>query len=391
MRAALLCALVTASRQQNMVEELAAIESGRLPQLLVEQPTTAAGEAASAAAAATTAACTCSPFSGNPSGCCTGDDRSCHNWFSHETCGTQGRGPFCCNSNFASKCCKTSACTAGCRNSLQGDCECKNASTFAAIGYNESLATRLLGFNAASQCDADALRTWTCKACPLAASLTDINVTESDGHLAYVGYDAARDTITAVFRGSLSVEDWVDNLDVVKTPAYGDLGCSDCHVHKGFLAAFESLRVGVEGSIAALLERHPGRRVALTGHSLGAAMAVHAAVHLRLVQQLPNVDAVYTFGQPRVGDAAFAAWHSANFPAWYRVVHWNDPVPHLPPHNLGFAHTAREIWYDKSSDDAIVCDGSGEDPDCSLSVEVALVFTDHCTYLGHNNCQCEAF
>jgi hypothetical protein len=26
-------------------------------------------------------------------------------------------------------------------------------------------------------------------------------------------------------------------------------------------------------------------------------------------------------------------------------VHNNDPVPHLPPHDFGFQHMAREVWY----------------------------------------------
>jgi len=259
------------------------------------------------------------------------------------------------------------------------------------VGFNESLAVRSLAFNAASQCDAAALRAWACAACPNSTRLVDVNITDAEGHVAYAGYDAARDAVVVVFRGSLSVQDWIDNLDILKVAAYAELGCVGCFVHEGFLKAYEALAPGVAASVTALLARYPGRGVALTGHSLGAAMAAHYALRLRLVDNVTLAGPVYTFGQPRVGDAAFAAWHSALFPAWFRVVHWNDPVPHLPPSDVGFAHEAREIWYDEPSDAAVVCDGSGEDADCSLSVAIALVFDDHCSYMGHRNCQCEPF
>ena len=339
--------------------------------------------------------CACLPFSGDSDGCCTvpkgGHTKTCHNWFADETCGNGGQGQYCCNSNFESHCCETSACTAGCRNSVEGACGCKSQPTRESVGYNESLALRLLAFNAASQCDAAAVRAWACTACPADARLIDINVTDNEGHSAYVGYDAVTDHIVAVFRGSLSVQDWAKNLDASKTPAYAELGCASCFVCKGFLDAFKSLQPGVEASIMALLDRYPNRSIALTGHSLGAAMAAHAAVSLLLVRNLTLTPHVYTFGEPRTGDAAFARWHASLVPGWLRVTHWNDPVPHLPPQDAGFVHLAREIWYDEASDDAIVCDGSGEDKDCSLSVALAAVFTDHCRYLDHPVCQCVPF
>ena len=297
--------------------------------------------------------CVCSAFSGNPDGCCTdkGGHETCHTWFTDEPCGTGTRGKYCCNSDFTSKCCDVNACTGGCRNSLQGSCDCKAQQSFEAVGFNESLAVRSLAFNAASQCDAAALRAWACAACPNSTRLVDVNITDAEGHVAYAGYDAARDAVVVVFRGSLSVQDWIDNLDILKVAAYAELGCVGCFVHEGFLKAYEALAPGVAASVTALLARYPGRGVALTGHSLGAAMAAHYALRLRLVDNVTLAGPVYTFGQPRVGDAAFAAWHSALFPAWFRVVHWNDPVPHLPPSDVGFAHEAREIWYDEPSDD----------------------------------------
>ncbi|KIH50467.1 hypothetical protein ANCDUO_19454, partial [Ancylostoma duodenale] len=57
-----------------------------------------------------------------------------------------------------------------------------------------------------------------------------------------------------------------------------------------------------------------------------------------------------TFGQPRTGDYDFATWHDATFPYAYRIVHQNDPVPHIPP-RLGrdkLFHHRYEVWYNNS-------------------------------------------
>jgi hypothetical protein len=49
-----------------------------------------------------------------------------------------------------------------------------------------------------------------------------------------------------------------------------------------------------------------------------------------------NATTLYTFGEPRVGNAAYVTYYhsviaaAANGAGAYRVVHWADPVPHVP-------------------------------------------------------------
>ena len=240
---------------------------------------------------------------------------------------------------------------------------------------------------------------WNCTACAgQGQPLTDINVTTADGHLAYVGWDHEKSRIQVVLRGSTSISDWIKNLDYFKTPAYGSLGCDGCEVHRGFLESYQALQPGVEASVDQLLKSHPGASIAIVGHSMGAAMAAHAAVGFGLVRGDIVDGPVYTFGQPRVGDAAFAKWFHGKFPKWLRSVHWNDPVPHLPPSKSPlpdggrFHHFGRELWWDSDGESqAMVCDDSGEDPNCSQSISVALAFTDHWYYLGKKVVQCTPF
>ena len=47
----------------------------------------------------------------------------------------------------------------------------------------------------------------------------------------------------------------------------------------------------------------------------------------------------FTFGSPRVGDVNFANWFDNTFNLTTfsaRVVHYDDPVPHLPPEDFGY-------------------------------------------------------
>ena len=92
----------------------------------------------------------------------------------------------------------------------------------------------------------------------------------------------------------------------------------------------------------------------------------------------------------------------SHFPAWLRSVHWNDPVPHLAPSKMGFHHVGRELWWDEKSGansgagagaapSVVVCDGGGEDTNCSASIVAALVVSDHFYYLGHKVVQCAPF
>ncbi|WP_437752124.1 lipase family protein [Sorangium sp. So ce1389] len=93
----------------------------------------------------------------------------------------------------------------------------------------------------------------------------------------------------------------------------------------------------------------PGKLEALyiTGHSLGAAMAALAAARLftdgRYGDLRRLLRGVYTFGQPMVGDAAFATRAGELLgDRLFRFVYANDIVPRLPPLSTGrFVHFGR--------------------------------------------------
>jgi len=49
-----------------------------------------------------------------------------------------------------------------------------------------------------------------------------------------------------------------------------------------------------------LKSAHPNAKLAIAGHSLGAAVATHALIDLK--SRGVNIEFFYTYGSPRVGD-----------------------------------------------------------------------------------------
>lgn len=136
------------------------------------------------------------------------------------------------------------------------------------------------------------------------------------------------------FRGTEGVADWLSNLKLVSTDG-GRFG----PVHAGFLEQFKALQQDTE----AILRSAPGRRLVITGHSLGGALAVLAAASW--VGELP-LHSLYTYGQPMVGKAAFATYVQRRFADRYvRFVNAADVVTRVPP---GYRHAGQLYRFDAS-------------------------------------------
>lgn len=50
-----------------------------------------------------------------------------------------------------------------------------------------------------------------------------------------------------------------------------------------------------------------------------------------------------------MGNENFASYVTKSIPERYRIIHYADIVPHLPPQlPIPYAHFSYEIWYDKN-------------------------------------------
>lgn len=81
--------------------------------------------------------------------------------------------------------------------------------------------------------------------------------------------------------------------------------CDGCQVHSGFHEAFLEGFPTVLAAFTALKAENPDYKAAVTGHSLGGAIATITATELR---RLGNKVNLYTYGSPRVGNGAMAAF-----------------------------------------------------------------------------------
>jgi triacylglycerol lipase len=109
-------------------------------------------------------------------------------------------------------------------------------------------------------------------------------------------------------------------------------------VHQGFADSLQEMLPELSARIAALRAGGPARRLWLTGHSLGGALATLAA------DLLPEVQGIHVFGSPRVGDATFA--RQVVFPGW-RFRHHCDVIPWVPLEAMGCRHVPHGRYLDR--------------------------------------------
>jgi len=113
-----------------------------------------------------------------------------------------------------------------------------------------------------------------------------------------------------------------------------------CLVHDGFQRALNQVWEKVVTFVTDYRQQYSHAEICFTGHSLGAALAVLA--FSRFAD--PDIS-LYTFGCPRVGDAAFRDRVLSNKGRGiYRYVNYNDAVTHVPLENFLYRQTPQECY-----------------------------------------------
>ncbi|MBO3459303.1 lipase family protein [Aetokthonos hydrillicola Thurmond2011] len=133
-------------------------------------------------------------------------------------------------------------------------------------------------------------------------------------------------------------------------------------VHNGFAQAvinsFDELLKIIKNYIS------KDKRILLTGHSLGGALAILTAHKLSCIDEFRNrIEAVYTYGAPRVGNRAFKKNYRLNH---YRFEYGSDPVPSSP--SLGYEDIGIRYYLPKN-EPTIMVDAQGSE---AYSVHIRL-------------------
>lgn len=180
------------------------------------------------------------------------------------------------------------------------------------------------------------------------------------------------------YRGTepTNLTNWLTDLTIeptqIEIPARGRLTQPDrgerLYVHGGFYRNVRATRYEVSRYLKRALDEHPIDAVDrdeteangakplkafyITGHSLGAAMAVLMAVLIHIDPDYallrPLLKGVYTFGQPMVGNRALATYceEAGIANRVHRYVYRRDVVPHVPPRQtFHFCHFGAERRY----------------------------------------------
>ncbi|XP_020100904.1 lipase-like isoform X2 [Ananas comosus] len=211
---------------------------------------------------------------------------------------------------------------------------------------------------------------------------------------AFVGFSHDLNSIIVAFRGTQksSIRNWIEDLYWKQLDLHYP-GMPEAMVHCGFYSAYHNttLRPEIINAVQSAMKLHGDVRIIVTGHSMGGALAAFCALDLTVNYGIQDIQ-VMTFGQPRVGNAAFASYFHKKVPQAVRVTNGNDIVPHLPPYYSYFPektyhHFPREVWLHEVGIGSLshlveeICDGSGEDDSCSRSVYGDSI-SDHLNYFG---------
>lgn len=165
----------------------------------------------------------------------------------------------------------------------------------------------------------------------------------------FVAADA--NNLVVAFRGSeQKAADWLANVQTVTDPG----PFPKTSVHEGFQDALFPVMLQV-----GYVLRHMGmggKKVWITGHSLGGALAsLFSAMLMEEMHTLGAAHALgadhrlsglYTFASPRVGNRAFDKHFSTRAKSQkvlaYRVVNDGDAIPHVPPEPW-FSHAGTRV------------------------------------------------
>lgn len=273
-------------------------------------------------------------------------------------------------------------------------------------GIPEALYDRLVHFNAICQA------TYAGDLCllPGLTRVASILNETTDIHGWVLRDDVAQELIVA-FRGTLSLTNL--NTDENYTLASFDTlpSCSGCQVHGGNYLAWLSVIDQVQSLVNTQTTAFPSYNLIITGHrsvqvpsfhlshrltclssSLGASLATLTAAQLSTAYTDLTV---YTYGEPRAGNPAFADFLDATFATSradttriYRVTHEDDGIVVAPPLSDGYVHQGLEFWSrdPPSAVNTYVC--GGETLDCAAGLNGSGINLAHVTYFGRVSGTC---
>lgn len=189
----------------------------------------------------------------------------------------------------------------------------------------------------------------------------------------FIAIDHHHQAIHMAFRGSSTRWDWLHDFSIapteytpfsfkkyVKQVELGNIPrCDDCKLHSGFNKFLSSLQESFLTTLENTYNSYPDYNLVISGHSLGAAVAVLCGLEVKIRGYNPTV---VTYAQPKIFNSKMSQWVNEMFDiftldasnrchntvdlksGYYRLVHINDYVTDLPPL---YSHSGLQININK--------------------------------------------
>ena len=168
-----------------------------------------------------------------------------------------------------------------------------------------------------------------------------VAMTKNTDIFGLMGHNPTTRTAFVSFRGTSDVEDWLADLDAIPDTYRPVSGFGQ--VDAGFQEVYELVQKSIATNLAAATAGCD--QILITGHSLGAALAVLAAPDISRNMPPNKIEPrLITFAGPRVGLTDFVDAFNAAIESCFRVVNFLDVVPYVPP--APYAHVGAQIAVD---------------------------------------------
>ncbi|KAF7332861.1 Lipase-3 domain-containing protein [Mycena venus] len=230
-------------------------------------------------------------------------------------------------------------------------------------------------FARVAYCSSASITAWNCGT-PCEA-LKNITFLQSGGDqglvpLYFIAHDADDQSLVVAHEGTdaknvLSIlNDAQFGLVALNASRFPETAGKNITVHDGFQKTFERTADSLLAGVMSGLASTGVKKVVVTGHSLGAALATMTGAMIKDAVD-PSVDVTVTgFGLPRGGNQGWADFLDGQVRLFSPLAHvgvtfvsnQNDPVPTVPPKFLGFQHSSGEIHIvDDSQQNFVACPG----------------------------------
>jgi len=257
--------------------------------------------------------------------------------------------------------------------------------------YDPDQAMEYAYASALTHCDVSTIKSWTCGAA--CVNLTGysiyytevIKVSNKQNFTFAMIHNPEKKRFITTYRGT------VGNFQLLLEVLQGDPvpygladipgALADDYFYSHYISYLQPLVIPL---LKQAYQQFPDYTFVFTGHSMGAALTTLTAFDIITQGVIPRDQTVmYNYGSPRVGNSQLADAINKAIPELYRVTHWRDLVPHVPPCQRSASglcvsgaseytafefwpayHVGPEVFYNQDSSSYRICDG-GEDIMCA--------------------------